>query len=112
MTMIKIEKNLKKHKNRNPLCSACDEKAYRKVEIQHDIFRGNDDVFFLCERHTSLVRTNIYEFYKDIKVERIKRKVDHETTITHVLDMNCPKCGWLEMAITRDKITGKPISLR
>lgn len=112
MTMIKIEKNFKKHKNHSPLCSACDEKAYRKVEIQHDIFRGNDDVFFLCERHTSLVRTNIDEFYKDIKAEKIKRKVEHETTITHVLDMNCPKCGWPETAVTRDKTTGKPMSVR
>jgi|SRR4051812_10705193 len=112
MTKIKIEKNFKKHKNRNPLCSACDEKAYRKVEIQHDIFRGNDDVFFLCERHTSLVRTNIDEFYKDIKVEQIKRKVEHETTITHVLDMNCPKCGHCETAVTRNKQTGYPLLLR
>ena len=35
-----------------------------------------------------------------------------ENTITHVLDMNCPKCEHPETAVTRDKKTGKPLSLR
>ena len=55
MTMIKIEKNFKKHKNRNPLCSACDEE-------------GNLE-FVLC---TSLRR---YFLRRDLLLE--KRKDNH-----------------------------------
>jgi chloramphenicol O-acetyltransferase len=59
--------------NKNPLCSACKEKAINYVHMQYTCMRGDDDVFSVCESHLLVIKNNFDEFYKDFSEEKHKR---------------------------------------
>jgi hypothetical protein len=47
-------------------CKICNEKSLKKVEVRTTIFRGEDDVLWVCDNHLSLLKEkNFSKFYKE-----------------------------------------------
>lgn len=62
-------------RQKNKLCSCHGNKATRRVDIQLNWFRGDDDVFYVCDVGYALIDANkFYEFYELIHTETERRK--------------------------------------
>lgn len=56
------------HKKQNHKCSLCDATAVSRIDVQTDWFRGDDDVFLVCDRHLTMAENGDWKrFYADVK---------------------------------------------
>lgn len=83
-------------KTKAKLCSCCDQPAARRVDIQTDWFRGNDDVFDLCGTHIEVARSGRWrQLYADLQATREARKdrvAAREAAKAVTPRVHCPTC--------------------
>lgn len=77
-------------------CSCCDQPAARRVDIQTDWFRGNDDVFDLCGTHIEMARGGRWrQLYADFEASKARRKESaavREAVKAAIPRVHCPTC--------------------
>lgn len=75
------------------LCSCCDKTATKRIDIQTDHMRGNDDVMQVCDMHLAMARSGIWRgLYRDHAATQARRRAAHETA-TLVPRVHCPTCN-------------------
>ncbi|WP_458364589.1 hypothetical protein [Burkholderia pseudomallei] len=80
-------------KAQTKLCSCCDKGAVKRIDIQTDWMRGNDDVMQVCDSHLAMARAgNWRELYRDNESTQKRRRAAHEIA-TLVPRVNCPTCN-------------------
>lgn len=48
-------------------CKICKKKYTKKVEVRTTIFRGEDDILWICDNHLSLLKEkNFTQFYEEL----------------------------------------------
>jgi hypothetical protein len=63
------------------MCDCCQQTAVRKVDIQVDWFRGNDEVLQLCDLHYAFVGKQAYqELFAAAEAEKDQRRKHNELT--------------------------------
>lgn len=68
MSIWKLRPNSKK------LCSCCASVASHKMEIRTSWFRGDDEVYLVCDEHKALVDSQRFEdFYHDFAMTKAQR---------------------------------------
>nr|WKF58781.1 hypothetical protein HUO10_003282 [Paraburkholderia busanensis] len=61
-------------KNRK-LCAACDGVASTKLEVRNSVFRGDDDVYLVCDEHRRLwTEGHVDAFYYDFAMTKHRRQ--------------------------------------
>ena len=61
-------------KNRK-LCAACDDVACHKLEVRNSVFRGDDDVYLVCDEHRGLwIDGHADAFYYDFAMTKHRRQ--------------------------------------
>ncbi|WP_207000653.1 hypothetical protein [Trinickia mobilis] len=80
-------------KAQTKFCSCCDQPAVKRIDVQTDWMRGNDDVMQVCDAHLVMARASQWRrLYHDHETEQRKRRDEHEVA-TLVPRVNCPTCS-------------------
>ncbi|KVR93964.1 hypothetical protein [Burkholderia vietnamiensis] len=77
-------------KAQTKLCSCCENGSIKRIDIQTDWMRGNDDVMQVCDSHLAMARAgNWRELYRDNESTQARRRSAHEIA-TLVPRVRCP----------------------
>lgn len=61
------------------MCSCCNQNAKRRVDIQVNWFRGDDEVLQLCETHYPLIAAEMWkELFAAAEAEKDRRRKHNE----------------------------------